>query len=82
MPNVVHPRFRRFTVNVVHADGMWIAECDELGLVTEAETFDALTERAWQIAPELAVENGLDLDAGNMHLLFQHEQSAPERLAL
>lgn len=80
MAKVIHHPFRRFTVNVTHADGIWIAECEELGLVTEAESFDALTARAWQIAPELAAENGID--PANMHLLFQHEQSAPELLAL
>ncbi|MBS0557463.1 MAG: DUF1902 domain-containing protein [Proteobacteria bacterium] len=82
MPNVVRNSFRRFVVKVTHTDGVWIAECEELGLVTEADSFDALTERAWQIAPELAAENGLGTDAAGMHLLFQHEQSAPELLAL
>lgn len=82
MVNVVRPAFRRFTVNVTHTGSVWVAECDELGLVTEADTFDALTERAWQIAPELAAENGLGVNAAGMHLLFQHEQSAPERRAL
>jgi hypothetical protein len=61
---------------------MWIAECDELGLVTEADSFDLLTERAWQIASELADANGRGIDVPNMHLLFQHEQAALELLAL
>lgn len=82
MANVIHHSFRRFTVNVTHTGGAWIAECDELGLVTEADSFDALTERAWLIAPELAEENGFGGDPAHMHLLFQHEQSAPEPLAL
>jgi hypothetical protein len=48
-------------VQVTHADGMWIAECAVIGLVTEAETYEALTQRVWAIAPELAALNHLDI---------------------
>lgn len=51
---------RSFDVNVCHDhdDNVWVAECDALGLVTEAPTYEELTERVWQIAPELYEMNG------------------------
>ncbi|WP_256125185.1 DUF1902 domain-containing protein [Photorhabdus luminescens] len=53
-----------FVVKVTH-DDMWIAECDELGLVTEAKTYDELTERVWEIVPELyEMDLGSNLDVG------------------
>lgn len=57
---IAFPR-ESFAVEVTHADGMWIAECDALGLVTEAKTYGELTARAWEIAPELAELNGFDI---------------------
>ncbi|WP_448511518.1 DUF1902 domain-containing protein [Photorhabdus laumondii] len=32
-----------FVVKITH-DDVWIAECDELGLVTEAKSYDELTD--------------------------------------
>ncbi|MBN9010571.1 MAG: DUF1902 domain-containing protein [Rhizobiales bacterium] len=37
---------------------MWIAESDALPIATEAATLDALIERVWEIAPEIAELNG------------------------
>ncbi|HBM2887456.1 TPA: DUF1902 domain-containing protein [Klebsiella oxytoca] len=71
-----------FIVRVIHDGQVWIAENDELGLVTEAETYEALTERVWQIAPELYEMNGFGTDAEDMRISFIQEQSAEERLAL
>jgi hypothetical protein len=45
----------------VHLDpdgDAWIAESDAIPLATEAATLDALVERVWQIAPEIAELNG------------------------
>ena len=39
--------------------GMWWCTNDELPLTTEAPTFEQLLCRALEIAPEIAVENGL-----------------------
>jgi hypothetical protein len=36
----------------------WIAESDALPLATEAATLDALVQRVWEIAPEIAELNG------------------------
>ena len=43
-----------FVIDVSVCNGVWTAECDDLGLVTEAASYDELTERAGAIAPELA----------------------------
>ena len=46
-------------VEVTHGDGMFTAECGALHLVTEANTFEALTERVWQLAPDMIEANEL-----------------------
>lgn len=47
-------------VNVSVSEGIWTAECDELGLVTEAENYEELMQRALDIAPELAELNHVE----------------------
>ncbi|MEJ0013344.1 MAG: DUF1902 domain-containing protein [Bauldia sp.] len=50
------------------ADGdRWIAESDDLPIATEADTLDALIERVWLIAPEIAALNG---HTGELNLRF------------
>lgn len=44
---------------------MWVASCDVLGVVTEAPSYEAVTARFWEIAPEVAVENGITFDASS-----------------
>ncbi|PHM22242.1 DUF1902 domain-containing protein [Xenorhabdus ehlersii] len=78
---VVIARLEAFVVNVIHAD-MWIAECDELGLVTEAKTYDELTEKVWEIAPELYEINGLGDHSEVIRIKFVQEQSSDSRVAL
>ncbi|HEX2256925.1 MAG TPA: DUF1902 domain-containing protein [Afifellaceae bacterium] len=39
--------------------GGWIAICDDIPVATEAETIEALIDRVWLIAPEIAELNGL-----------------------
>ncbi len=52
-----------FTIEVHFDDesGMWWCECDELHLVTEAPTYEALIARATLLAPDIAKENGLSI---------------------
>lgn len=45
----------------------WIAEADALPIATEADTIDALIERVWLIAPEIAELNG---HSGDLNLRF------------
>src|SRR5690606_10538176 len=49
-----------FDVNIyLAAEGdRWIAEADALPVATEADTLDALIDRVWEIAPEIAELNG------------------------
>ncbi|WP_392390573.1 DUF1902 domain-containing protein [Nitrosomonas communis] len=61
---------------------MWIAVCDEIGLATESETYEDLTERVWKIAPEIAAENGVDVSIDTMIISFQQNQTAKDRISL
>ena len=51
---------KQLIVNVSVLNGIWTAECDELGLVTEADSYEELTQRALEIAPELAELNHVE----------------------
>jgi len=67
-----------YVVQVTHAEGMWIAESDALGLVTEAKTYEALVDRVWEIAPELLEMNEIDLHPDDLRLSFQHVESSQD----
>jgi hypothetical protein len=58
--------------------GMMIAICDELGLATESKTYEGLTQRVWEIAPEIAAENGIDVNIDTI-ISFQQNQTAKDR---
>jgi len=77
MPNVISITKApvTFTVEVTRDNdsGMWVAVCDGLTLATEAKTYEALIERVWLIAPDMAMDNGLSIPETNLRLLFQHE---------
>lgn len=64
---------------VVHVslhDEWFVAECDALHLVTEAKSFEALTESAWELVPDLIELNNLPFDPSNMRLCFELQQEA------
>lgn len=61
-----------FDVNVSVYKGIWAAECDLLGLVTEADSYEELTERALEIAPELAELNNVGTESEIIRLRFYH----------
>jgi hypothetical protein len=65
------------SIQVTRADGMWVAESDILHLVTEADTYDALIERAMLIAPELAELNGVGVGASHLRLHFEYAETVP-----
>lgn len=69
-----------FIVNVTVDSGIWTAECDALGLVTEAESYDELTERAFAIAPELAELNATNIAGDAIRLRFFHEPKAHRQI--
>lgn len=75
---------RPFDVNVCHdlQENVWVAECDALGLVTEAATYEELTDRVWEVAPELYEMNGFGGNPSRISLSFNQEQSYSDRIAL
>lgn len=62
-----NPLTAEFTIDVIEDAGIWIAECDAIGRVTEAASFEDLTRRVVEIAPEL---NGYPIEAGLLRLRF------------
>lgn len=66
-------------VNVSHEDNMWIAECDTFGLVTEAPTYDQLTERVWELVPDMIEANDLEIEMESVRLSFQHIETASQQ---
>lgn len=65
---------RQFTVTVTRDANIWIASNDELGLTTEARTYEELIDRVSLIAPELCVENNL-CDGGDLRIEYVHEEN-------
>jgi hypothetical protein len=78
MSNVIHfPS--TVVVTVIHdpEDGMWIAECDVLHLVTEAPSFDALVARVKEVAPDCIECNAFPINPAALRLRFEFEQDMP-----
>lgn len=61
----------QLTVTVTYGEGMFTAVCNALHLVTEAETFEALTNRVWAVAPDMIEANELDIAPETLRLRFQ-----------
>jgi hypothetical protein len=75
MNNVIHAAFNRAVPYVAEVIfdaecGMWVATCEELSVTTEAASYEALTARVWEIAPDIAEMNGL---ARSMRSKFHHQ---------
>jgi hypothetical protein len=80
MNNVIHAAFNRSAPYVAEVIfdaecGMWVATCEELSVTTEAPSYEALTTRFWEIAPEIAEMNGLAFDA-QTRIHFRHVEDA------
>jgi hypothetical protein len=78
-PDVMNPPL---IVAVTHSDGFYTAVCDDLHLVTEAQTLDELRNRVWELAPELVELNDLPIDADSMRLHFDMAPPAHLRQAM
>lgn len=63
-----------FVVEVTQEDDMLIAECDAIGLVTEAPSIQELVDRAMLIIPALIIENNALGDSENAQLYFRFKQ--------
>ncbi len=59
--------------------GVWWCWNDQLPLTTEAPTFEELVARALEIAPEIAIENGLAApgDEIELQVVAKRVQSVP-----
>ncbi|WP_261370762.1 DUF1902 domain-containing protein [Yersinia massiliensis] len=71
-----------YTVHVYHDTDVWVATCDEIGLVTEAPDYEALTERVWEVAEDLIEANDIDRPFENLRLSFVQTQVLDDRMAL
>ncbi len=80
LAKMINRHKRPFIIKVSVHEGIWTAECDALGLVTEAESYEQLIERAWEVAPELIELNAIDV-AGDIRLQFTHTKTI-DRVAL
>ena len=59
--------------------GVWWCSNDELPMTTEAPTFEELVARVFEIAPEIAAENGLAAPGEEieLHIVAERVQSVP-----
>ena len=72
--SVINRHHKPFIVKVTVSEGVWTAVCDALGLVTEADSYEQLIERAWEVAPDLIELNAIDV-AGDIRLQFTHTKT-------
>lgn len=79
MSNIISFR-KPLSVTVTHSEGVYTAECDALHLVTEAKTFETLTARVWELAPDMIEANDLSIDPKFLLFNFEFIQSADEQL--
>ena len=70
----INRHHKPFVVKVTVCEGVWTAVCDALGLVTEADSYEQLIERAWEVAPDLIELNAIDV-AGDIRLQFTHTKT-------
>jgi hypothetical protein len=66
---------RTFTAQVRHVDGVWIGVIDALGVVTEADTYEAMYENVWRLAAEMAQENGVEIATDNLRIKFVQSET-------
>ena len=71
-------RSRDFSVDITYdaESGYWSAVCEALGIVTEAENYEALTARVWTVAPEMYELCGYGAANDNFCLTFRQTQEA------
>lgn len=58
--------------------GMWVASCEALKVATEAPSYETVTARFWEIAPEIAADNGVLFDQYS-RVQFRHIETAESR---
>lgn len=71
-----------YKVDVFHDSEVWVATCDELGLVTEAPDYESLTKRVWEVAEDLLEANEIGQEVESLRLSFVQTQASENRMAL
>lgn len=51
---------------------VWVADCETLCIVTEANTYESVTQQVRDLVPEMIKENNIDLGSQKIYLNFQH----------
>ena len=77
MDRAVAPRVT-FDVAVIYdnEENLWVAQCDSLGIVTEAETFESLTQQVQGLVPDMIAVNQIELGHRKPYLNFSHLEEA------
>jgi hypothetical protein len=57
-------------VSVVFNEGFYTAVCEDLGIVTEAKTLEALRDQVWDLVPDMLSLNQPQLDPARVRLGF------------
>lgn len=67
-----------FNVAVIYdnEENLWVAQCDSLGIVTEAKTFELLTQRVQGLVPDMIEANQIELGRRKPFLNFNHLEEA------
>ena len=68
-----------FNIEVIYDAGadVWVAACDEIGLVTEEKSREAVIARANLVIPELIAANGFPMRDANyvLNYIFIHRET-------
>ena len=77
MDRAIAPRVT-FDVAVIYdnEENLWVAQCDLLGIVTEAETFESLTQQVQGLVPDMIAVNQIELGHRKPYLNFSHLEEA------
>lgn len=77
MDRAMSPRVT-FDVAVIYdnEENLWVAQCDSLGIVTEAETFESLTQQVQGLVPDMIAVNQIELGHRKPYLNFSHLEEA------
>lgn len=67
-----------FNVSVIfdNEENLWVAECDALGIVTEAKSFEDLTKQVQELVPDMIEANQIQLGGRKPYLNFSHLEEA------
>ena len=67
-----------FDIAVIYdsEEKLWVGECDSLGIVAEANTFESLTQLVQDLVPDMIEVNNIELGSNKPYLNFSHLEEA------